>query len=87
MLARLKGLILSNFIYLIIFYLIYFTMVLVALYTKEQICGLDIFATYCSSTIPESTTAMMNFMLFVVVPLAAMAVTILSSTPQQSYVD
>jgi len=82
---RLKGFILSNLLYLILFYIMYFILVPVAGYMKDTSCGLDIFAGYCAA-IPTSTTNAMNFLLYVVVPVAAFIVTLLASKePQYTY--
>lgn len=78
-----RGLILQNFLYLVVFFIIYFPMVAIALYAKAQICGIETFTTYCDE-IPASTNTAMNFLLFVLVPLSAIIWTIISSS-QPSY--
>jgi hypothetical protein len=82
---RLKGFVLSNLLYLILFYVMYFILVPLALYMHDTTCGLDIFTGYCAD-IPASTTNAMNFLLFVVIPIAAFIVTIIASKePQQTF--
>jgi hypothetical protein len=77
-----KGIIFSNAIYLILFYIIYFPLVMVALYFKDQIYAVYPFSDYVAS-IPSYTTALMNIIIFIVVPLAALAYALMSSRPEQ----
>lgn len=88
MIGRPVGLILSNFMYLIMFYLAYFPMTIAALYAKDQICTtITLFTAYCNQ-IPASTTLAMNFMLFALIPLAALIFTIMASRqPTQEFVS
>jgi hypothetical protein len=81
---KIRGFIMRNMIYLVVFYILYFLFVPFALYGKGMICGLDIFTTYCDQ-IPASTNLAMNFIMFVVVPIAAFIFAITASTekPQQ----
>jgi len=81
-LERIKGVIMQNFLYLLVFYAIYFVSVPMILYFKDTICGIDILTTFCA-TIPSGTTGMMNFLLFVLVPILAAIWTIISSTTPQ----
>ena len=80
-----KGVIFSNFIYLILFYVIYFVLVSTVLYFNDVLSQTWPFSDYWSD-IPETTTTLMNMILFVVIPLAALAYTIMSSRPEQQYV-
>ncbi|MEM5867194.1 MAG: hypothetical protein QXG39_04675 [Candidatus Aenigmatarchaeota archaeon] len=80
--VRSKGVIVANFLYLVIFYVLYFLMIPVIQYTVEMISGIDIFSSY---PIPDSTKMFMNLILYVVVPLLALIWTIWSSQPQYQY--
>jgi len=80
-----KGVIYSNFVYLILFYVIYFILVTTVLYFKAVVCDTEPFSTYCTE-IPDSTITMMNMILYVAVPLLALAYTIMSSRPEQQYI-
>lgn len=80
-----KGVVFSNFIYLIMFYVIYFPMVAVVLYFNDVISETWPFSDYWAD-IPDSTFFLMDLILFVVVPLAALAYTIMSSRPQEQYI-
>jgi hypothetical protein len=83
--GKLRGFILSNFLYLILFYVVYFILVPTVKYMKDTTCGLDIFAGYCAA-IPTSTNMAMDFMLYVLVPIAAFIVTIVASQePSYTY--
>lgn len=73
-----KGLILSNFLYMAGFFVVYFPLTAIALYMKDTICGLAIFVTYCAQ-IPASSSLAMNFVLFVMIPMAAILFTIFAS--------
>ena len=77
-----KGVVFSNFIYLMLFYVIYFPMVAVILYFNDIISQTWPFSDYWSQ-IPDSTFFLMNLILFLVVPLAALAYTIMSSRPEE----
>lgn len=77
-----KGVIVANFLYLVIFYLLYFLMIPFIEYTIEQINGIEIFSAY---QIPDSTKMFLNLILYVVVPLLALIWTIWSSQPQYQY--
>lgn len=77
-----KGVVFSNFIYLILFYVIYFPLVMVALYFRDVISTTYPFSDYWSD-IPESTIFLMNMIIFIIIPLAALAYTIMSSRPQE----
>jgi hypothetical protein len=66
----LKGVLMQNFIYLIVFYILYFALVVIALYFKDEICAISMLTSYCA-LIPAGTNGMMNFLLFVLVPLLA----------------
>lgn len=73
----------QNFIYLIVFYVMYFALVATVLYFKTEICAIDMLTTYCDA-IPTGTVGMMNFLLFVLVPILAAIWTFRSSSePQQ----
>lgn len=80
--GKARGFMLANFIYLILFYVVYFIIVPTVLYFRATICALDLFTTYCAA-IPTSTTGMMDFILFVVVPIGALLFTIWSSKEPQ----
>lgn len=81
-----KGVLMQNFIYLIVFYMLYFALVSIVLYFKAEICAITILTTYCAA-IPVGTVGMMNFLLFVLVPLLAAIWTFRSSAePQQQQV-
>jgi hypothetical protein len=81
----LRGVIIRNFIYLIVFFVIYFPMVIVAQYMKTEICAVDTFTSYCNA-IPSTTVTALNFLLYVAVPLSAFIwVFISSSEPQRVY--
>ena len=80
-----KGIIIRNFLYLIVFFILYFPLVTVAQYFKDQICNVDTFTSYCNN-IPSSTIAVLNFLLYAIVPLGAIIWTFISqSEPQQVY--
>lgn len=76
---KLKGVAMANLIYLIVFYIMYFPLVYTAGYVLDTINGLAIFAPYVAA-IPASTTAFMNFMLYVMVPLGALIWTLWSNS-------
>ena len=79
---RLKGIAMANLVYLIVFYILYFPLVYTAGYILDTINALAIFAPYVAA-IPASTTAFMNFMLYVIVPLTALLWTIWSNSQPQ----
>jgi hypothetical protein len=79
MLAKLKGNIVANFLYLVLFYIAYFLMLPVTKYTVALIGSIDILAPYYLA-IPSSTTSFMDFILYVVLPVCALIWTIYSST-------
>ena len=82
---RLHGLAMTNLIYLVLFYVLYFLLVPAALYMKDTLLTIDIFVPY-AALIPASTDAFMNFLLFVVVPIAALLWTLMSDQqPQYVY--
>lgn len=77
----LKGVIMRNLIYLVLFYIIYFPAVIIAHYSRDTICNSwDTFTTICDA-IPASTDSALNFILYVVVPLSALLWTIWSASP------
>jgi hypothetical protein len=81
-----KGVLMQNFIYLVVFYIMYFALVAITLYFKTEICAISMLSTYCAA-IPSGTVGMMNFLLFVLVPLLAAIWTFRSSSePQQQNV-
>jgi len=80
--AKLKGNIVANFIYLILFYILYFIAVPVAKYAVATIGAVDILNPYYLA-IPSSTTTFMDFLLYVVIPLTALIWTIFASTQPQ----
>lgn len=75
-----KGVMLANWIYLIIFLFLYF----ISLPTLQNVLGIiaDVFPSEYSD-IPASTWFLMNLLAYVLVPLGAIAWTILSSRPQE----
>jgi hypothetical protein len=73
----LKGVIIRNLLYLVMFYIIYFPLVATAFYAKDQICGVETFTTYCDN-IPASTTMALNFIMYVVLPLGALLWAVMS---------
>ena len=80
-----KGLVMSNLLYLIIFYLVYFFLVSAVRYFVDTIGNTEPLTSYYQA-IPESTKAMMDLILYVVIPLAALIVTLIASKPQERYV-
>ena len=78
----LYGIILANLLYLAVFYLVYFITVGAVFYAKNVITTNPVFSPYVAM-IPASTNYMMDFLIFVVVPLAALIWTMWSSTQPQ----
>lgn len=83
--VKAKGVIWANFAYLVMFYVGYFLLVPSMSYVVATIGATPPLDTYYSA-IPASTTTMMNFIIYVAVPIMALVWTIVSSTqPQQVY--
>ena len=74
---QLRGVIIRNLLFLVMFFVIYFPLVSIAFYYKDTICGVDLFTTYCNN-IPESTNTTMAFILYGLLPLGAIIWTIWS---------
>ena len=80
-----KGVMLSNWMYLIVFLFIYFLSigtVQVGMGVLEEVFtnfdGVNLWA-----DIPDSTWMLMNLLIYIIVPLGAIAYTILASKPQE----
>jgi len=85
MVSKIRGLAMTNLIYLCLFYVVYFLLVPAVMYMKATLLAIDIFVPY-AALIPASTDAFMNFLLFVVVPIAALLWTLMSDQqPQYVY--
>lgn len=82
-----KGVMLANWIYLIIFLFLYF----LSIPTLQSVMGIlsGIFTNFMGvdlwSDIPSATWFLLNVLAYVLVPLSAIAYTILSSRPEQRY--
>lgn len=80
-----KGVMMANWIYLVVFLFIYF----MSIPTVQYIMGVfeGIFTNFNGvdlwSDIPDSTWFLMNLLLYVIVPLGAIAWTILASKPRE----
>lgn len=80
-----KGVMLSNWIYLFIFLFVYFLSLMVIQTTMGSLEA--IFTNFNGenlwSDIPDSTWMLMNLLIYIIVPLGAIAWTILASKPQE----
>jgi hypothetical protein len=72
-----RGNILSNFMYLGLFMIVYFIMTPMIFYVIDTISSTAPLSSY---PIPESTTAILQFLIYVLVPIMAIVWTILSSS-------
>lgn len=83
--GKLKGIIWSNFIYLAFFYLMFFILAPTIKLVVAELEAIPVLTPYADE-IPESTEQMMDFILYVVVPLSALAFTLKASLePEQQY--
>lgn len=80
-----KGNIVVNMLYLVVFYIIYFFIVLAARYTLATLQVTEPLSLYWDE-IPSSTIQLMDFIIFIVVPIAALIWTIIASRPEPEYV-
>jgi hypothetical protein len=80
-----KGVMVVNWIFLVIFYLIYF----ITIPTLQSVMSIlqGIFSDFGGNNlwagIPDSTWFLMNLILYIIVPIGALVWTILASRPQQ----
>lgn len=70
----LKGVVMRNLLFLVIFFMAYFPLVLTGYFMKDTLCNAvaetGVFETDCDD-IPAYTTALLGFLLFGVVPFGA----------------
>ena len=80
-----KGNMLANWIYLIVFLFLYFTSISVLQSTMGSLEAIftDFNGVDLWSDIPDVTWTLMNLLAYVIVPLGAIAWTILASKPQE----
>lgn len=81
-----KGLVMSNLLYLIIFYVMYFLLVSVVKYFLDVIGSTEPLTQYYQA-IPSSTKGLMDLILYVVIPIAALIFTLLASKPREAMVE
>jgi len=83
-----KGVMLMNFVYLIVFLFLYF----LALTQIQNVMGImeAIFTDFNNqnlwSDIPDETWFLLNLLLYIIVPIAAITYTVLSASPQQQQI-
>lgn len=75
----------TNLLYLVLWMFCYYAMLMVIPYATSLLQALPSIGTYWSS-IPTETQWMVNILLYIVVPLVAIAYTIKSSSPEQQIV-
>lgn len=80
-----KGMSFTNLIYLILWLFIYYFVLLFIPYGTNLLSNLPTFGTYWS-TIPPETVWLLNILLYIVVPIVAIAFTIKASSPEQQIV-
>jgi len=80
-----KGFAVVNMLHLVIFYIIYFFMVLTAKYFMGVLQVTEPLSTYWEE-IPSSAKMLMDLIIFIVIPIAALIWTILASRPEPEYV-
>lgn len=72
----------SDAIYMILFVFVYYGMLLIVPYGLSMLQGIGVLAPYWS-TIPTETHWILNILLWIIVPIVAIAYTIRASQPQQ----
>lgn len=75
----------TNMIYLILFLFVYWGMLLLLPYGRDFLQADATLGGYWA-TIPDETHLIMNILMYIIVPLVAIAYTIIASKPQQTIV-
>jgi hypothetical protein len=78
--TQLRGNILSNFMYLVMFLIVYFIMTPLLWYIVDTVTATAPLSSY---PIPSGTIGIMQFLIYVLVPIMAVVWTILSSSQPQ----
>lgn len=80
-----KGFMVSNWMYLLVFYFLYFIslMVIQSIFGTFQTIFSNFGGVDLWSDIPDTTWFLVNLVLYVIVPLGALAYTILASKPRE----
>ena len=81
-----KGVMVVNWIFLIIFYIIYFTSILVlqSVFGSLQTIFSNFGGNNLWAGVPDSTWFLVNLVIYIIVPIGALVWTILASRPQQA---
>lgn len=72
----------TNLIYMILWLFVYYAILIFIPYATNALAAMPEMGTYWS-TIPTETVFLVNLLMYIVVPLVAIAYTIRASSPQQ----
>ena len=73
----------TNLIYMILWLFVYYAILIFIPYATNALQAMPVIGAYWS-TIPTETIWLVNILMYIVVPLVAIAYTIRASSPQQS---